>query len=158
VFNVNSIAVLVTLLVICFAAAALGAKVKTPEIPTWYASLTKPPWTPPRKAFPIVWPVLYLLMAVSAWLLWLAPPSPAKSAALIGFAAQLLLNAIWSPVFFGRHNLLGGLVIISLLLVTLTFTIVMSFQVDWRPGALLVPYIVWICFAAALNFRIWVLN
>src|SRR6478609_3112914 len=76
----------------------------------------------------------------------LAPPSPAKSAALIGFAAQLLLNAIWSPVFFGRHDLLGGLVIISLLLVTLTFTIVMSFQVDWRPGALLVPYIVWICF------------
>lgn len=157
-FNINSVAALLVLLVICFAAAALGTKVTTPEIPTWYASLSKPSWTPPRIAFPIVWPVLYLLMAISAWLLWLAPPSPAKTAALIGFAAQLFLNAIWSPVFFGRRDILGGLVIISILVVTLTFTIVMAFEVEWVPGVLLVPYLIWICFATALNFRIWTLN
>ncbi|WP_398465534.1 TspO/MBR family protein [Tardiphaga sp.] len=156
--STGSLVALVISLTICFAAAALGARVTTPEIPTWYASLAKPSWTPPRAAFPIVWPILYLLMAVAAWLLWIAPPSPARTAALIGFAAQLTLNAVWSPVFFGRHDLTGGLVIISLLVVVLTFTIAMAFEVAWLPGVLLVPYLIWISFAAALNFRIWTLN
>lgn len=157
-FSANSFAALAIALGVCFAAAFLGAKVTTPEIPTWYASLAKPSWTPPRIAFPIVWPILYLLMAVSVWLLWEAEPSPARTAALIGFAAQLFLNAVWSPVFFGRHDITGGLVIISLLAVALTFTIVVAFEVNWIPGALLVPYLAWISFAATLNFRIWMLN
>ena len=157
-FNTNSLLVLAVALGLCFGAAALGARVTTPEIPTWYASLAKPSWTPPRAAFPIVWPILYLLMAVAAWLLWKAEPSPTRTAALIGFAAQLFLNTIWSPVFFGRHDITGGLVIISLLAATLTFTVFMAFEVDWLPGALLVPYLLWISFAAALNFRIWTLN
>ena len=157
-FSATSVVALMIALALCFAAAALGARVTTPEIPTWYASLAKPSWTPPRAAFPIVWPILYLLMAVSVWLLWQADPSPARTAALVGFAAQLLLNTVWSPVFFGRHDITGGLVIISLLAITLTFTVVMSFEVDWIPGALLVPYLFWISFAAALNFRIWTLN
>jgi translocator protein len=97
-------------------------------------------------------------MAVAAWLLWQAEPSPARTAALIGFAAQLFLNTIWSPVFFGRHDITGGLAIISLLAVTLTFTVAMAFEAYWIPGALLVPYLLWILFAAALNFRIWTLN
>lgn len=157
-FNPNSLAALAVALGLCFAAAALGARVTTPEIPTWYANLAKPSWTPPRAAFPIVWPILYLLMAIAAWLLWQAEQSPARTAALIGFAAQLVLNTIWSPVFFGRHDITGGMVIISLLAVTLTFTVAMAFEVYWFPGALLVPYLLWILFAAALNFRIWTLN
>ncbi|OYU92037.1 MAG: TspO protein [Bradyrhizobiaceae bacterium PARB1] len=157
-FSTNSFVILVVALGLCFAAAALGARITTPEIPTWYASLAKPSSTPPRVAFPIVWPILYLLMAIAAWLLWQAEPSPARTAALIGFAAQLFLNTIWSPVFFGRHDITGGLVIISLLAVALTFTVFMAFEVDGISGALLVPYLLWILFAAALNFRIWTLN
>jgi benzodiazapine receptor len=157
-FSTNPPLALAVALGLCFGAAAIGARVTTPEIPTWYASLAKPSWTPPRGAFPIVWPILYLLMAVAAWLLWQAEPSPTRTAALIGFAAQFVLNTIWSPVFFGRHDITGGLVIISLLAATLTFTVVMALEVDWIPGTLLVPYLLWISFAAALNFRIWTLN
>jgi translocator protein len=156
--SVTSIAVLAGSLVVCFAIAALGAKVTVPEIPTWYASLNKPSWTPPRIAFPIVWPVLYLLMSIAVWRLWGAPESDARTAALVGFAAQLVLNAIWSPIFFGRHDLTGGMVVISLLVVALTFTVFTAFETDLLAGSLLVPYLAWICFAAALNARILMLN
>jgi hypothetical protein len=104
----SSVASLACALVICFSVAALGAKVTVPEIPTWYASLAKPSWTPPRIAFPIVWPILYFLMAVAAWRLWEAPPSSLRALALTAFVLQLSLNAIWSPLFFGRHNLQAG--------------------------------------------------
>lgn len=156
--SVTSIAVLVGSMVVCLAIAALGAKVTVPEIPTWYASLNKPSWTPPRIAFPIVWPILYFLMSVAVWRLWGTPEGDARTAALIGFVAQLALNAIWSPIFFGRHDLTGGMVVISLLVLALAFTIFTAFETDLLAGLLLVPYLVWICFAAALNARILMLN
>lgn len=94
-FSANSFAALAVALGVCFAAAFLGARVTTPEIPTWYASLAKPSWTPPRIAFPIVWPILYLLMAVSVWLLWEAEPSPARPfGSMFGFPFLFLTSEI----------------------------------------------------------------
>lgn len=158
VSTTNSLLALAVALAVCFVIAVIGAKVTAPEIPTWYATLNKPSWTPPRLAFPIVWPILYLAMAISVWLMWTAEPSTARTAALVGFAAQLALNAVWSPVFFGKHDLLGGLIIISLLVVALVFTVVTAFEVSTIAAILLLPYLAWIAFAAALNFRIWSLN
>lgn len=154
----SSIVWLVISLIVCFAVAALGAKVTAPEIPTWYASLAKPAWTPPRVAFPIVWPVLYFLMAISAWLLWEAPSSILRTTALVLFAIQLMLNAIWSFVFFGRHDIIGGLAVILLLAVTIAATIAVGSNVNWLVAYLLAPYIAWTVFATALNARIWSLN
>jgi tryptophan-rich sensory protein len=145
-------------LAICFSVAALGAKVTVPEIPTWYATLAKPSWTPPRAAFPIVWPILYFLMAISVWLIWEAPPSSLRTLALAAFAIQLLLNAVWSPIFFGNHNLLAGLIVILLLVVAIAVTIATAIKVNYFAAALLLPYLAWILFAAALNGRIVSLN
>lgn len=154
----KSLLSLAIILAVCFGIAALGAKVTAPEIPTWYASLAKPSWTPPRIAFPIVWPILYFLMAIAAWRLWQAPPSFLRTTALVLFAIQLALNASWSYVFFGAHNLIGGLYVIIVLALTLAATIFVSAFVDKLSAALLLPYIAWIAFATALNGRIWWLN
>jgi tryptophan-rich sensory protein len=145
-------------LAICFSVAALGAKVTVPEIPTWYATLAKPSWTPPRAAFPIVWPILYFLMAISVWLIWEAPPSSLRTLALAAFAIQLLLNAVWSPIFFGNHNLLAGLIVILLLVVAIAVTIASAIKVNYFAAALLLPYLAWTLFAAVLNGRIVSLN
>ncbi|QUS42322.1 tryptophan-rich sensory protein [Tardiphaga alba] len=142
----------------CFAVAALGATVTTPEIPTWYAGLQKPSWTPPRIAFPIVWPILYFLMAIAVWRFWEAMPSRARTAALLLFVVQLALNAIWSQVFFGLHSIAGGLVVILLLDLVLAATIVVGSRVDRIAAGLLLPYIAWTIFATALNGRIWMIN
>lgn len=154
----SSIISLAVSLMICFGVALLGARVTSPEIPTWYASLTKPAWTPPRIAFPIVWPILYFLMAIALWRLWEAPPSSLRTTALALFAIQLILNAMWSFLFFGRHNILGGLVVIVLLAIALLATIIVSASIDGPAAVLLLPYIAWISFATALNARIWSLN
>lgn len=154
----KSLLSLAIILAVCFGIAALGAKVTAPEIPTWYASLAKPSWTPPRMAFPIVWPILYFLIAIAAWRLWQAPPSSLRTTALVLFAIQLALNASWSYVFFGAHNLIGGLIVIILLMLTLGVTIFVSASVDKLSAALLLPYIAWIAFATSLNGRIWSLN
>lgn len=153
-----SIAALVCFLAVCSAVAAIGAKVTVPEIPNWYASIVKPRWTPPRLAFPIVWPILYASMAVSGWLIWEAAPSSLRTWSLVLFAVQLALNAIWSPIFFGLHNLLGGLIVIILLISALAALIATAVNVAPFAAALLVPYLAWTMFAAALNAKIVSLN
>lgn len=157
-FTYSSLMALVISLAICFGVAAIGAKVTVPAIPTWYASLVKPTWTPPRVAFPIVWPLLYFLMAIAAWRLWEAPSSILRTVSVTLFGLQLAFNGIWSPVFFGRHNIVGGLVIILLLAAAIAATMAVSWQVDRLAACLLLPYFAWIVFATALNARIWSLN
>lgn len=156
--TLKSLLPLAVILGVCFSVAALGARVTSPQIPTWYASLVKPSWTPPRIAFPIAWPILYFLMAIAAWRLCKSPPSSFRAVALMLFAIQLALNASWSYVFFGLHNISGGLGVIIALTITLTATIVGSSYVDVASSVLLMPYIAWIVFATALNARILMLN
>src|SRR5206468_2863917 len=92
-------------LVICLGVGIVGSIVTRPEIPTWYASLVKPPWTPPSVVFPIVWTTLYIFMAVSFWRLWETEGrSRSRRMAMALFMVQLALNAAWSPVFFGLHD------------------------------------------------------
>jgi len=143
---------------ICTMIAFIGAKATTPEIPHWYARINKPSWTPPRLAFPIVWPILYAMIAVAGWRLWEAPSSDLRTAALIAFAVQLALNAVWSPVFFAAHRILAGLVVIVLLDAAIVATIWMSWDVQRWTSFLLLPYLAWTIFATALNARIWTLN
>ena len=92
---------LVLLIVICFAVAGLGGLTTTPNIPNWYAGLAKPSWTPPGWLFGPVWSVLYLSMAVAAWLVWRKGNAAVP---MILFAVQLVFNAAWSWLFFGLHN------------------------------------------------------
>lgn len=143
---------------ICAGVAVVGARATTPEIPHWYARIRKPSWTPPRIAFPIVWPILYTMIAIVGWRLWDAPSSDCRVAALLAFAVQLALNAAWSPVFFAAHRIATGLWIIVLLDVAIIATILLSSYVDPWASILLLPYLAWTVFATALNAKICILN
>ncbi|WP_245454036.1 TspO/MBR family protein [Aquabacter cavernae] len=139
--------------------SGLGAAVTYPEIASWYAGLAKPGWTPPNFAFPIVWTALYGLMAIALWRLWdRAVESPARLRALGLFLAQLALNALWSPVFFGLHAPGPAFVIILALIACVAATLRAAFKADEVAGWLLVPYLPWLCYAAALNGAILFLN
>ena len=145
---------------LCFAVAAVGATVTRPEIPTWYATLAKPSWTPPTWVFPVTWNVLYGLMAISLWRLWEAARADTVGAgrAMGLFFVQLALNAVWSPVFFGLHAIIAGLAVIVTLAIVLTTTIPMAYRVDRSAAWLLVPYLAWILYATSLNAGIVLLN
>jgi translocator protein len=146
----------VTSVIVCEAAGLVGSAFTISAIPTWYQTLNKPWFTPPNWLFAPVWLTLYLLMGVTLYLLW--GKRQQAGAALAAFAAQLLLNVAWSVVFFGAHELFYGFAVIAALWTAVLVTIVLSFRVSHGAAALLVPYVVWVTIASALNYYVWVLN
>ncbi len=155
----RSIARLLACLVLCLGIGIVGSIFTRPEIPTWYAGLAKPSWTPPPFVFPIAWTTLYVMMAVAFWRLWdRVPQSDARRRAMMLFAIQLVLNAIWSPVFFGWHGMRAGLVIIILMAVLIAATIVSAVRIDRMTAALLVPYLCWVLYASTINAGVVALN
>ncbi|MEO6326291.1 MAG: TspO/MBR family protein [Thermoanaerobaculia bacterium] len=143
---------------LCLGAEGLGALATFSAVRTWYPTLAKPPWTPPGWLFGPVWTVLYLAMAVAAWLVWRRAGPGAVGAALTIFAVQLALNIAWSFLFFGLRNPVAGLVDIVLLWVAVVATTVVFWKISPVAGWLLVPYIAWVTFATALNAAIVRLN
>lgn len=142
---------------LCLLAGYISAQATYPEIANWYAGLAKPGWTPPNWVFPVVWNALYVLMGVSLWLLWRSANSPARLA--IGlFFIQLALNAAWSPVFFGLHQIRWGVAIIVALALTIAATIAVAWDANRIAAWLLVPYLIWVIYAASLNSAIALLN
>lgn len=148
-----------------FVAAVAGAAILgsqfTPaagKIGDWYASLKKPSFTPPGAAFPIAWTTLYALMAWSAFKVWKTPASKPRTAALGAWAAQLTLNAAWSPIFFGaRQPKLAFADLVALQIAILAYTS-LARKSD-RPAAwMMLPYIGWVTFAGVLNLEIARLN
>jgi tryptophan-rich sensory protein len=125
----------------------------------WYESLAKPAWTPPGPAFPLVWTTLYALMGTAAWLVWRRPKeTPGRRFALAAFLVQLALNAVWTPVFFGMHAMLAALAVIAALWLAILTTLFAFRPVSPPAAGLLVPYLLWVTLATALNFEIWRLN
>jgi benzodiazapine receptor len=150
---------LVVSIVACQVAGAIGSIFTTPAIPTWYAALEKPFFTPPNWLFAPAWITLYLLMAIAAFLIWRQGlGQKGVNSALLVFLVQLVLNALWSVVFFGLHSPLWGAVVILALWVAILLTIIRFFKLSTAAGALLLPYILWVSFASALNIAILVLN
>lgn len=154
----RSIITLALALLLCLGVGYLGSLVTVKEIPTWYAGLAKPSWTPPPPVFPVVWTTLYILMAISLWLLATSPSSPERRTALIVFFIQLALNAMWSPVFFGLHATRAALVIIVALLIAIVAGIVSSLKVNRVAGWLMLPYLLWIVYASSLNAGVVLMN
>lgn len=143
---------------ICFAAAGLGSFFTDPEIGGWYARILKPSWTPPNWVFGPVWSVLYLMMAVAAWLVWREKGFAGAGLPLALFAAQLVFNALWSILFFGRHSIGLALADIILLWCAILATLLSFWRVSPLAGALMLPYLLWVTYASALNYYIWKLN
>lgn len=142
----------------CFGVAGLGARWTAIEIPRWYRSLRQPRFTPPNWLFGPVWSLLYLLMAIAAWRVTLAPASQARTIALWLFVAQLALNLAWTYLFFHRHAIAGALGEILLLWATIGITMMAFGRIDPVAGWLMLPYLAWVSFASVLNGAIWRLN
>jgi tryptophan-rich sensory protein len=151
---------LIIAVVVCFSAAGIASLYTTPAIPVWYASLRKPAWTPPAWLFGPVWTLLYLMMAVSVWLVWRERGFSAGAgvAAITLFAVQLILNALWSVIFFGWRR--PGLALLEILFLwTAIFATMLSFwRISQIAAWLMWPYLMWVTFAGFLNLSIWKLN
>jgi tryptophan-rich sensory protein len=146
-------------LLLCLGVGILEGLVTRPEIPTWYAGLAKPSWTPPPLAFPIAWTLLYALMAISFWRLWdLEARSAARTKAMTWFLIQLALNALWSPVFFGWHGTRTALAIIVALMIAIAAAMLAAFRVDRLAAWLLAPYLLWVAYATTINIGVVALN
>jgi tryptophan-rich sensory protein len=146
---------------VALAAGALGA-VFSPGMSTaanlWYGMLAKPAWAPPSRWFGPAWIVLYVLMGTSAWLIWRERYHRGRSAALAAYASQLLLNALWAPLFFGAGNIGAGLFVIVALWLAIAWTIREFSAVKAAAAWLLAPYLIWVGLASALNLAVWRLN
>lgn len=149
---------LVLWMAVCFAAAGIGSRLTAPAIADWYARLNKPAWTPPNSVFGPVWTVLYLMMAVSAWLVWRRSGWAGAGGALVLFVAQLAINAVWTALFFGLKLPGAAFADIVILWCLIVITAVTFWRLTAAAGALLVPYLAWVSFAAVLNFAVWRLN
>jgi translocator protein len=150
---------LVLFIAVCELAGIIGAVFTMPEIPGWYAGLTKPAFSPPDWLFGPVWTALYALMGVAAYLVYAKGfAKPEVKTALSVFAAQLVLNTSWSIVFFGAHRILGAAIVIVGLWVMILRTILLFDKISRPAAALLVPYVLWVSFAAVLNISFYVLN
>ena len=149
---------LIASVILCQLAGFLGSLFTTPAIPTWYATLKKPFFTPPNWIFGPVWISLFILMGISLFYVWRRPDHPEFKKALIFFFVQLILNVLWSLAFFGLRLPLLGLVDIILLWIAILLTIRHFSKVSKFAGALLLPYLVWVSFATLLNFSLWILN
>jgi benzodiazapine receptor len=141
-------------LALVFVAAALGA-IASSDAPAFYGQLAKPDWAPPASVFGPVWSVLYVLMAVAAWLVWRDKGAANRTTALGLFIAQLGANALWSWLFFGWHQGAFAFAEVLLLLALVVATAAAFWRIHRAAGALLLPYIAWVSFASALTWAIW---
>ncbi len=151
----SSILALCGFLAACFLAASMGAVFRPGA---WYERLKKPAWRPPNWLFAPVWTVLYVTIAVSGWLVWRQAGFAGAALPLAVYALQLMLNAAWTPLFFGLRRPDLGFAGIVLIWLSIVATIVLFIPIHAGAALLLVPYLAWVTFAAALNFAIWRLN
>ncbi|MGD8749188.1 MAG: tryptophan-rich sensory protein [Balneolaceae bacterium] len=153
--NVKKVSGLIGWIFLCSLAGIFGAQF---EPGGWYQMLAKPSWTPPNWVFPVVWPILYVLMGISAWLVWKMKNTSLLQTEFTWFFVQLALNALWSWVFFGMQLIGTGLAEILLLWISILFTTLLFWKKNRIAGLLLIPYLLWVGYASALNFAIWHLN
>jgi len=156
--NRSGAAALAIFLLMVFAVGLAGSVSTAGSVKTWYPSLIKPSWTPPSWVFGPVWTFLYITIALSGWLIWRERARRNITAPMTVFFLQLLLNGLWSYLFFGLRN--PGLALVDitgLLLLTAAYA-VLSWRVSRAASALFLPYICWVGFATALNYGIWTLN
>jgi len=148
----------ITSIIICQLAGIVGAVFTTPAVSGWYVNLNKPSFNPPNWLFGPVWTFLYLLMGISLFLVWNKKEGKDTKIALIFFAVQLGLNILWSIIFFSLHLPLVAFLEILFLLFFIVLTIIKFFPISKKSAYLLIPYFLWVSFAAILNLSIAILN
>ena len=145
---------------ICLAVGYLSSKVTQSSISTWYPLIKKPSFNPPNWVFAPVWTMLFIMMGIAAGMVWnkLESNKELVKKGLLFFTVQLLLNALWSYLFFGLNNILLALIEIILLWLIIYETYHVFKQIDKRASYLLIPYLAWVAFATILTGSIYWLN
>lgn len=162
--RIRSVVALVAFIVIALAVGALGSLATIQNVDGWYADAAKAPWSPPNWIFGPVWTLLYTLMGVAAWLVWRERDAQPVRPALRVYIIQLVLNALWTPVFFGLYPLIGppALWVALGIIVALDVLVLITMLAFWRvrrlAAWLLVPYWAWLLFATTLNAAAAILN
>lgn len=149
------IAVLAGFLLACFAAATTGAFFRPGP---WYDRLDKPSWTPPDWLFPVAWTLLYIAIGVAPWLVWREAGFAGAALPLAVWAVQLLLNAAWSWLFFGLRRMDLAFAEVVALWLSIAAMIALFLPISVTAGLLMIPYLVWVSFAAVLNLAVWQRN
>lgn len=145
-------------IVICLLVGSAGSYVTMPEIQGWYQTIQKPVWNPPNWIFGPMWTCLYILMGIAAARVWNKRKQTSTGPAMMLFAVQLLVNAAWSFIFFGAHQIGFAFAECTLLWFLILLTAKAFSKIDPLAAALMLPYLCWVSFAAFLNFTIWQLN
>lgn len=145
-------------LAVSFVAASIGSSASIRAGSFYSQKLVRPEWAPPPDLFGPVWTILYALMGIAAWLVWRSGGFRAARAALALFLVQLAVNALWSWLFFGWHQGALAFADIVLLWVLIVGTLIAFWRISALAGALLIPYLLWVSFATALNYSVWQLN
>ena len=157
--SIPSVWKLIIAILVCEGVGLLSGFLTRNEMTTWFATLNKPSWNPPSWVFGPVWTTLYLLMAISVWLVWKSHYSDRrKESAMTIFAVQLFFNFCWSIIFFSYHSPAWAFVDILLLIITIVMTMISFSSMSKVATLLLVPYLLWVCFASFLNYTIWSMN
>ncbi len=157
--NTNNILKLITAIVLSEMAGVIGSIFTVSSIPTWYATLARPELSPPNWIFGPVWTTLFALMGIAAFLVWQKGLNRRDiQVALSIFIIQLVLNTLWSIIFFGMQNPGAAFVEIIILWLAILATIIRFSKISRVAAWLLVPYILWVTFAGYLNYFIWILN
>ena len=150
---------LIASVLICQLAGIIGSVFTVSSIPDWYANLNKPWFTPPNWLFGPVWVTLYTLMGISLYWIWERGPSKSNvRGALLVFFGQLVINAVWSIMFFGLQSPFYALILVAMLWSLILLTIYMFYKIEKKAGLILVPYMAWVTVATLLNYFVWVLN
>ena len=152
----KNISKLIISILICQLAGIIGSLFTSPT-DTWYIALNKPYFMPPNWLFAPVWIILYALMGISLYLIWNKDLKKNKIALYI-FGIQLVLNSLWSILFFGLKSVFYSFIEIIILWIAIMVTIIKFYKIDKKAGLLLIPYILWTSFAMVLNYYIWILN
>lgn len=149
--------ILLILWIAVYVGVAFGiGQVTQGEITSWYAGLEKPSFNPPNFLFPIVWTILYIMIATAGWKIWQSNKDVTDLKIL--FIAYTILNWAWTPIFFGAHEILFALVWIIILNITALLLIIKSWNKTRLSAVLMIPPLLWTSFAMVLNYSIYILN
>lgn len=155
---VRRAAMFVWFLVVVTLVCGIGAFYSPVHDPAWWAALKKPATMPPSSMFPLIWVAMYIAMAIAVWMVWRSAPWHRTGSAQLLWWTQLILNAMWMPLFFGAHRLGLAVVLMSVLIVAIGATIGAFRQHSRLAAWLLAPYLAWVGFLAVLSIQIWQLN
>ena len=152
----NKIVTFILFLIITFSASLIGGLATVTFKEPWYSLLNKPVFNPPDWVFGPVWTILYLLMTISIWMYWHSKNREMNTVYI--YFIHIVFNTTWSIIFFGLHQIFLALTVLVILIIFIIILIIKFKRVNYVSSYLMIPYLLWSCYALFLNFNLYILN